>query len=183
MLNELVGQYLQSADGSDLLKNLQAQGLSAQQATHAVSATAEGAIEHGTGGAGLAGMDLAGLAGSLLGGAGGGGGGLGALVGMLGGGGAPAAGSSAPTGAGEGLGGLLGGLLSGGGANQGPLGAMVAPISQIVAQKTGLAPAMASMVVSAVLPKILALFSGAGATPGQPAPAAGGQDLLSSLLR
>ena len=41
MLNQLVGQFLQSADGVDVLEGLKAQGLSAQQATQAVHATAE----------------------------------------------------------------------------------------------------------------------------------------------
>lgn len=47
MWNELVGQYLASADGSELLKQLQDKGLSEQQATQAVTATAASAL--GTG--------------------------------------------------------------------------------------------------------------------------------------
>ena len=86
MLNELVGQFLKSSDGGALLQQLQAKGLTEQQATHAVTATAEGAAEHGNAG----GLDLASLAGGLLGG---GGGGLGAMVGAFGGG-APAAGAA-----------------------------------------------------------------------------------------
>lgn len=43
MWNELVGQYLESADGGELLKQLQGKGLSEQQATQAVTATAESA--------------------------------------------------------------------------------------------------------------------------------------------
>jgi|APLak6261679142_1056127.scaffolds.fasta_scaffold00059_23 hypothetical protein len=63
MLNELVGQFLKSADGNSLLGELKAKGLSEQQATQAVNATAEGAQSSAGG--------LAGLAGGLLGGGGG----------------------------------------------------------------------------------------------------------------
>ena len=182
MLNELVGRYLNSADGSDLLKNLTAKGLTEQQATQAVTATAEGAVEQG--GAGGAGApDLASLAGGLLGG-----GGLGALGGLFGG--APTAPGAS---AGGGMAGMLGGLMGGNteapaspGTSANPLAALIAPISQVVAQKTGLAPALAQMVVTAALPKLLALFTGAPAAGAKPdaAPAATGPaDLLSSLLR
>jgi hypothetical protein len=175
MVSELVGQFLKSSDGSGLLQDLVSKGLSAQQATQAVTATAEGAVEHGGG----AGLDLAGLAGGLLGGAGGSGGLGGLLGGMLGGG--------------------AGGGAGGTSAAAGPLAALISPVSQFVAQKTGLAPAMAEMVVSAALPKLLALLTsatgvGAGpgtATAGAPAsasgePASGSSavgDLFSPLLR
>lgn len=199
MLNELVGQFLKTSDGSGLLQDLVSKGLTEHQVTQAVTATAEGAVEHG----GAAGLDLGSLAGGLLGS-----GGLGGLAGMLGGSGGAAGaggglggvlgsmlGGSGTAGAGGGLGGMLGGMLGGaatpaaGGA--GSLAALVAPISQFVAQKTGLAPAMAQMVVSTALPKLLALFSGAGgaaagaAPAGAAAPSAGGSlgDMLGSLLK
>jgi len=147
MLNELVGQFLSSSDGTDLLKNLEAQGVSAPQATQAVTATAEGAMEHASAG----GLDLASLAGGLVGG----GGGLGALGGMLGG-------------------------LGGGAAA--PLAGLVAPISQFVAQKTGLAPAMAQTIVAAALPKLVAMLTGKSADGAAPAPTAGVGSMISSLL-
>ncbi len=157
MLNELVGQFLKSSDGGALLQQLQAKGLTEQQATHAVTATAEGAAEHGNAG----GLDLASLAGGLLGG---GGGGLGAMLGAFGGG-APAAGA----------------------APANPMAGLVGPVSQFVAQKTGLALPMAQMVVSTVLPKVMSLFGGAAAAPvaGEAAaPAASTiESVFSNLLR
>lgn len=159
-MEALVGQFLGSADGASLLSQLGAQGLAPQQAQAAVQATAEGVVEH----APRAGLDL----GALLGG-----GGLGALAGALGGGGSglggmlgglTGGGAAAPGGGGSSLGGLLGGLTGGGAAAPGAApdgGGMVAmlatPVAQFVAQKTGLAPALAQTVVSAVLPKLLAL--------------------------
>jgi len=43
MMNELVGQFLKSSDGGSLLQDLVSKGLSEQQVTQAVTATAEGA--------------------------------------------------------------------------------------------------------------------------------------------
>ncbi len=145
-------------------------------------------MEHGgtaTGGA----PDLASLASGLLGG----GGGLAALAGMMGGGAATPAAGAAP--AGGGLGAMLGGLMGGAGGAApgagvaaGPMAMLVTPVSQFVAQKTGLAPAMAHTVVTAALPRLLAFFMGAkDAAPGAaaaPSPAANpAGDLLSSLFR
>ena len=143
MLDILVGQFLKSSDGSGLLKDLQAKGLTEGQATQAVTATAEGAVAQGDGAA---------AAPSAFGG-------LGSLMGMLGGGG-PSAGPEA-----GGLGALMGML---GGAPAAPAAAAggaapVNPIAQLVAQKTGLSPAIAQMVVAAALPKLLALLGGAQA--------------------
>jgi hypothetical protein len=156
MLSELVGQFMKTSEGGALMQQLLSNGLSEQQATHAVTATAEG-VTQATGAAG-GGLDLGSLAGSLLGG-GAAGGGLGALAGMLGGG-APAAPAAE-------------------GAAQNPLAGLIAPVAEFVAQKTGLAPAMAQMVVSAALPKLMALITGGAATPGA-APSVGG--LVSSLF-
>lgn len=180
MMNELVGQFLQSGTGADLVKELVSKGLSSQQVTHAVTATAEGALEHGASLTGQQGsLDIAGLAGSLMGG-GNGGGVLGALSGMMGGSG----GAAAPA-AGGGLGSILGGLMGGGTAapTGNALGGLVAPIATLVAQKTGLDPAMAQMVVSVALPKVMAMLSGGAAAPSAPAAGGGAADLLSSLMR
>ena len=83
---------------------------------------------------GQGGFDVGAITGGLMGGAGGG---LGQLAGMLGGGGTSA---SAATGSLDGL---------------------VGPIAQLVAQKVGIAPAMATTVVKLVLPKIAAMLTGA----------------------
>ncbi len=123
MIENIIGQLLNSDAGAELLKTVQAKGLSAEQATSAVKATAEGALSQGEGG-------LASLAGNLLGGSGG----LASLAGsLLGGGSAAAEGSSG-------------------------FAAMVPAISQFVAQKTGLDPAMAQTVVTLALPKVMELL-------------------------
>ncbi len=116
MLDQLVGPFLQSGAGAELLKNLQSQGLTPDQATTAVNATAEGTMQQAAGGGG----SLASLAGGLLGGASGG----------------------------------------------GPINSMIAPVAQFVAQKTGLAPGIATMVVTAALPKLLSLINGKAGAPG-----------------
>jgi hypothetical protein len=137
MLDVLVGQFLKSSDGSGLLKDLQAKGLTEAQATQAVTATAEGAVAQNAAPAAPAGSGIAGL------------------LDMLGG--SVAAPASA--------GGLLGML----GAASGPVPTAPAaappahPIALLVAQKTGLPPAMAQMVVAAALPRLLSLLGGAAA--------------------
>ncbi len=79
MINELISSVLQSGPGAALLKEVQAKGLTAEQAHSAVTATAEGALKQG-GEGGLASLaqgllsgagsgGLASLAGSLMGGA------------------------------------------------------------------------------------------------------------------
>lgn len=128
MLDQMT-QLLKSPAAADLLKQLQGHGLSDQQASAALSATAEGVVEQTSGAGGLAGM-----AAGLMGGAGGG---LGALGSLLGGG-------------------------AGGDATSG-MSAMAGPVAAFVAQKTGLAPAMAQTIVNAVLPKLMAMLSGAKA--------------------
>jgi hypothetical protein len=171
VLEQLVGQFVQSGAGKDILAQLGQQGLEAPQAQAALTATAEGVMQHGAGAGGLAGM-LGGLMGGDSSAAGGLGGlgALGGLVGMLGG--SAPAGSGAPAGGG--------------------LAAMAAPVAQFVAQKTGLSPAIAQMVVSVALPKVIEMFTGAhaAAASGQPAapgaaPAAGGmlEGLLGGLLK
>jgi hypothetical protein len=89
---------------------------------------------------------------------------------QLGGQGGLAGLASAVGGAG-GLGGLVGGLLGGGSAPSatgGLVSSLAAPISQFVAQKTGLSPEIAAMVVNVALPKLMALIQGQGvaALPG-----------------
>ena len=133
MIEGLVQQFLGSGEASQVLGQLQQQGLSPQQAQGAVSATAEGAAQAATqGNLGdlLGGGGLAGALGGLMGG---GGGGLGGLLGGLAGGGAPSA--------------------TGGGSSLPPQ--LVDSIAQIVSQKTGLQPAMAKTAVNVVLPKIV----------------------------
>lgn len=138
MLDQLVGQLLQSGTGAELMKTVQAQGLSADQAKAALTATAEGAIEQGGG------------IGGLLGGAGGGG--LASMAaGLLGGSNAPAAGGS--------------------------LAQLAPTIASFVAQKTGLAPAVAQTIVSLALPKIEELIKG-----GAAGSKSGGGGLLGGLL-
>ncbi len=124
MLDGIVGQLLQSGAGAELLKTVQSHGLSAEQATKALTATAEGAMQH----AGAAEGGLAGALGGMLGG--GGAGGLASMaVGLFGGAAAPAPTTSS-------------------------LSAFAPMIAHFVAQKTGLAPAMAQTVVTVALPKI-----------------------------
>lgn len=136
MLEALVGQFLGSTEGASALSQLGAQGLTVPQVQAAVQATADGAAEH----AKTAGLDLGGLVG-----AGGAGGALGALVGAISGR--------------EGLGGLLGGAKPGAPtASAGPFAALVGPVTQFVAQKTGLAPQVAQTVVNVVLPRLLGLM-------------------------
>lgn len=138
MLEQIVGQLLQSGAGAELLKTVQSQGLSADQATAALSATAEGALEQGGGLGGLlsgaGGGDLASMAAGFLGG-----------------------GSAAPAG--------------------GSLAQFAPTIASFVAQKTGLAPAMAQTVVSLALPKIEELIKG-----GLAGSKSGGGGLLGGLL-
>lgn len=149
LLNALVGQFLKSSEGGSLVQELKGKGLTEDQATHAVTATAEGAAQQAPGDAG----------------------GLGAVAGLLGGGG---------------LGALLGGSVAAP-APAAPAGATPAPgaLVQFVAQKTGLSPAMAQVVVSTVLPKVMAMLGQPAAAPGAapaaaPAAPAGG-DLLSAM--
>ena len=162
MLDTLMQQFLGSGAASETVSALTQQGLSQPQATSALSATAEGAMQalgggDGGGLGGLLGGGGAAALGGLLGG--GGGGGLGgALGGLLGGGGA------AP--AGGGLGGALGGLLGGGGAGAalggalgmnttGLPGPVVDTITKFVAEKSGLDEGKARMAVNVVLPKLV----------------------------
>ncbi len=131
-MDQLVGQFLQSGAGADILKQLQGQGLDANQAKSAVTATADGAmqqLQQGSGGG------LAGLAGNLLGG-------------------------------------------QAGGMN---LASFAGPISQFVAAKTGLSPAIANTVVSLVLPKLSELIAGQAAKPA--AQAGGLGSMLGGLLK
>ncbi len=155
MLNELVGQLLKSGTGEELLKSVQAHGLSADQATRAVTATAEGAMSQLGSGSGVASA-----VGDLLGG-----GGAGGLASMAAG--------------------LLGG--SPGAAATGPASsfASFAPaIAQFVSQKTGLAPALATTVVSLALPKLETLIRSQLAGSGASSPDQGGaSSLLGGLLR
>lgn len=95
---------------------------------------------------------LADIAGSLLGG-----GGLGGLAGSLLGGGQPAAGQQ------------TGGAVP---------PALAQTVTQIVAQKTGLSPAIAGVVVGLALPKILEFFS----PDGDGEQGGGGGGLLGGLL-
>lgn len=170
MIDTLMQQFLGSGAASDTVSALTGQGLSQPEATSALSATAEGAVQAlsgggdggGLGGAlgGLLGGGGAGAAlGGLLGGGGDGGGLGGALGGLFGGGDAPAAGGS-------GLGGALGGLLGGGGAGAalggalgmnttGLPGPVVDTITKFVVEKSGLDEGKARMAVNVVLPKIV----------------------------
>jgi len=107
MIDQLVGQFLNSGDAKGVLAQLQQQGLDGAKAQQAVSATAEGAMQQVSQGGG------------------------GGLAGML----------SAVTG-------------GGGGQSSG----MASQVTAFVAQKTGLSPAIAQTVVSAVLPKLLELL-------------------------
>lgn len=132
MIEGLVGQFLGSSQGANILSQLGAQGLTKEKAQEAVEATAEGAVKN----ASVAGLDLS----SLIGGTGGLGGIAGKVGGMLGGllHGSPAATPGTP-------------------ATGSPLAALTGPVSEFVAKKTGLAPTMAQSVVNVVLPKILEL--------------------------
>jgi hypothetical protein len=164
MLDTLMQQFLGSGTATETVSALTQQGLSQPQATSALSATAEGAMQAlgggGGDGGGLGGLLGGGGAAALGGLLGGGGGGLGgALGGLLGGGG-----GSAP--AGGGLGGALGGLLGGGGAGAalggalgmnttGLPGPVVDTITKFVVEKSGLDEAKARMAVNVVLPKLV----------------------------
>jgi hypothetical protein len=64
---------------------------------------------------------------------------------------------------GGGLGALAGAALGGGNLSA----SLVDPVSKIVAQKTGIAPATAKMVVAIVLPKVMAYLQGGGDGPDQ----------------
>lgn len=133
MIEALVGQFLQSGAGNDVINQLKSHGLAAPQAQAAVQATAEGAAQQ----LGGAGGGLGDMAAGLLGGAGGGG--LGGLAaGLMGSGGAAASGA-------------------------GNIAALAGPIAQFVAQKTGLSPAIAATVVNVALPKLLEMIKGTGA--------------------
>ncbi len=163
MLDSLMQQFLGSGAASETVSALTQQGLNQPQATSALSATAEGAMQAlggGGDGGGLGGLLGGGGAAALGGLLGGGGGGLGgALGGLLGGGG-----NAAP--AGGGLGGALGGLLGGGGAGAalggalgmnttGLPGPVVDTITKFVAEKSGLDEGKARMAVNVVLPKLV----------------------------
>jgi hypothetical protein len=77
MLDKLIGPFLQSAEGSELLKNIEGQGLTRDQASAAVNATAEGVSQQQGGAQGGIGALAGGaLGGGALGGAGSGGGGM-----------------------------------------------------------------------------------------------------------
>lgn len=86
MINELLQNVLKSGAGAELLKQVQEKGLSADQATSALKATAEGVMEQGGAGG------LASLASGMLGG-----GGLASMAGGLLGGGPANAGPSSLT--------------------------------------------------------------------------------------
>lgn len=151
MLEGLVGQFMQSGAGAQVLKELQGKGLSPQEASSAVSATADGAaLQLGTS------SGLGAIAGALGGAAGGG---LGGLGGLLGGATTPAAPAPGAPGAG------------------GPLAAMVGPVAQFVSQKTGLPLATAQTVVAVALPKLLELLKPKADAGG----AAGGGGALGGL--
>lgn len=170
MLNEIVGRFLKTSEGGGLVKDLRAKGLTEQEATSAVTATAEGAMTQDDPAAGDGGA-LGGIT-ALLGGQGGGA--LGGLPGRAPAAAPPAAQPGAPAPA-----------------------AQISPIAQMVASKTGLTPAMAQMVVNTALPKIMGLLgldeapaagapaAGAPVSADAKPPAAGGSltDVLGSLLR
>ncbi|MBX7113218.1 MAG: hypothetical protein K1X64_02700 [Myxococcaceae bacterium] len=154
MIEALVNQFLQSGAGADVMNQLKSHGLEAPQAQAAVQATAEGAAQQ-LGGAGGGGLGE--LAAGLLGGASGGGG----------------------------LGGLAAGLMGGASttaASAGNLAALAGPIAQFVAQKTGLAPAIASTVVNVALPKLLEMMKGAGGAALPPA-SSGIAGMMGGLLK
>jgi hypothetical protein len=88
MIDGFVKEFMSSSQGSNVLSQLDQEGLSPDKAQEAVQATAEGAMQHG----GSAGLDLSGL---LSGSEGGFGGIAGALGGMTGGAKGPAASSGA----------------------------------------------------------------------------------------
>ncbi len=132
MLEAMLDQFMKTSDGASILQSLTSSGLSPQQAKETVTATAEGMTAQG----GQGGIDLGSLATGLLGGSGGGG--LGQLAGMLGGGGEASSSASA-----------------------GNLDGLVGPVAQFVAQKVGIAPAMATAAVKLVLPKLSAMLTGA----------------------
>ncbi len=123
MFEAIAKQFLQSGAGAELLKQLQGQGLSADEASSAVHATAEGAAQQ------------------------------------------------------------IPGMLTGGTPD---LASLAGPVAQFVAQKTGISPAIAQTVVSAVLPKVLELVKGTAAgaaTQGIPGAPAGIGGMLGGLLK
>lgn len=154
MIEALVGQFLQSGAGTDVMNQLKSHGLEAPQAQAAVQATAEGAAQQ-LGGAGGGGLGE--LAAGLLGGASGGGGLGGLAAGLMGGGGVPAGGT-------------------------GGIAALAGPIAQFVAQKTGLSPAIATTVVNVALPKLLEMMKGAGGAT-VPAAGSGIAGMMGGLLK
>jgi len=81
---------------------------------------------------------------------------------------------------GGGLGALAGSLLGGGTPSAGGLPPqLVQRVTQAVAQKTGLSPAIAGAVVNLALPKVVAFFQGGGEAGGDDAGSGG---LLGGLL-
>lgn len=140
MIEQLVGQFMQSGAGTDVISQLTSKGLDAGQAKGAIAATAEGVMEQMGGSAG----------------------GLGAMLG------------------GAGLGGMSGDLA--GGAGAGALGGLIQPVSNFVAAKTGLAPAMATMVVTVALPKVLELIQGKLGSADSGASATGGLGAIGGKL-
>jgi hypothetical protein len=94
----------------------------------------------------------------------------GILGGILGGGGATAPRAQPSSG---GLGDILGGILGAGKANLGA-NSFLAPIIQELAGRLGLSPAIAGLIVSFVLGKILPGLAG-GKAAAQPSPVPGGQ--------
>jgi hypothetical protein len=154
MMEELVGQLMQSGEGAELLKTLQGHGLSADQATAALTAAAQGTAHHA---AGDAGADISSIVTGLLGG-----------------------GASTSGGLGGGLGGMLAGAL-GGGAGTNPLTGNVAGF---VAEKTGLDPAIAQLVVASALPKLMGMITNhPDAQTAAPAGGGGLAGMLEGLLR
>ncbi len=141
MFDAIVGQFLQSGTGADLLQQLKSKGLTPDKATEVVQATAEGATEQLSGG------------------------GIGGLLGGLGG-----------------LGGLAAQAL-GGGSGGPDLASLVGPVASFVAQKTGIKPELAASVVSMVLPKLMELVKGGGASAGKSESGGGLGGLLGGLLK
>lgn len=83
-----------------------------------------------------------------------------------------------------GLGQLASGLLggTGGAPNGGALQSLVQPVSAFVASKTGLQPAMATMIVSAALPKLMELIQGKGGGAGASGALGGIADTVRGLF-
>ena len=116
-----------------------------------------GMLGGSTGGGDEAAPDLGGLLGGMMGGSSGASGGSpdmgGLLGGLLGGSGGSQAG---------GMSGLLGGMLGGGGSSQSG-NPMVDTIANMLADKMGISPSVASTLVSAAIPLLMgALTKGAG---------------------